>query len=116
MLPLNYGNGIEISIKSRAAGPLAGRKEDYCTMSDLDERELAQQGLKNIEDAIVGLLTRHPQGLSCAQIAEMLGLHSDFVPEEPDLVAAGILTLLAKSGRILWDGDAQLYKDNPDMT
>lgn len=85
-------------------------------MSDRQERELAQQGLKYIEDAVVGLLTRHPQGLPRSAIADTLGLRSDLKAEERDLIAAGILELLVKSGRILWDEQRGLYKDNPDMS
>lgn len=84
-------------------------------MSDLDQRELAQEGLKYIEDAIVGLLTRHPSGMPTAQIAETLGLRADLAPGTQNLIVAGILELLAKSGRIVWDSETSRYKDNPDQ-
>lgn len=84
-------------------------------MSDLDSRELAQLGLKNIEDAIVALLSRRPEGLPLGEIADTLGLKSDFEGERRDMVAAGVLALLVKSGRIVWDAKAGRYRDNPDM-
>ena len=84
-------------------------------MSDLDSREMAQLGLKHIEDAVVALLSRHAEGLPLAEIADRLGLRSDLDGEKRDMVATGILELLVKSGRIVWDGDAQRYRDNPDM-
>jgi hypothetical protein len=83
-------------------------------MRDLMSRELAQQGLQFVEDAVVNLLTRHPEGMTTERIADVLGLRGDLEPEHRDLIVAGILELLVKSGRILWDEQAQIYKDNPD--
>lgn len=84
-------------------------------MSDLDNRELAQLGLKHIEDAVVALLSRHAAGMPLAEIADALGLRSDLPDERRNMVAAGILELLVKSGRIVWDAAAERYRDNPDM-
>jgi len=84
-------------------------------MSDLDSRELAQLGLKHIEDAVVALLSRHAQGMPLAAIADALGLRSDPAGEQRDMLAAGVLALLVKSGRIVWDAEADRYRDNPDM-
>jgi len=84
-------------------------------MSDLDSRELAQLGLKHIEDAVVALLSRHAEGLPLAEIADALGLGSDLDDKMRNTIAAGVLELLVKSGRIVWDGEAERYRDNPDM-
>ena len=84
-------------------------------MTDLDNRELAQLGLKHIEDAVVALLSRHAGGMPLAQIADALGLRSDLEDKQRSMVAAGVLELLVKSGRIIWDGQAERYRDNPDM-
>jgi hypothetical protein len=92
---------------SRETGP-------ETAMRDLKSRELAQQGLQYVEDAVVGLLTSHPEGMTTARIADALGLGSDLEPDHRDLIVAGILELLVKSGRIHWDKDAQIYRDNPD--
>jgi hypothetical protein len=83
-------------------------------MSDLDQRERAQLGLQYIEDAVVNLLVSHPKGLSQAQIADSLGLSAELPQAHREMVASGILELLARSGRILWDGAAGAYVDNPD--
>lgn len=83
-------------------------------MRELHSRELAQRGLQYIEDAIVGLLTRHSGGMPKEEIAEALGLRTDLAQEHRDLVIAGILELLVKSGRIIWDEKEQIYKDNPE--
>ena len=84
-------------------------------MSDLDSRELAQLGLKHIEDAVVALLSRHAEGMPLAEIADALGLRSDLDHNRRNAIAAGVLELLVKSGRIVWDGEAERYRDNPDM-
>lgn len=84
-------------------------------MSNLDSRELAQLGLKHIEDAVVTLLSRHAEGMALAAVADTLGLRSDLTGEKRDMIAAGVLELLVKSGRILWDAEAGRYRDNPDM-
>jgi hypothetical protein len=82
-------------------------------MRDLPQRERAQLGLQFIEDAVVALLTEHPTGLSPDAVAEVLGLRADLDPGHRDMIAAGILALLARNGRILWDDRHQLYVDNP---
>jgi hypothetical protein len=83
-------------------------------MNDLDHREQAQLGLKYIEDSVVNLLTRHPKGLSTPAIAEVLGLSSELEPKHRDMIASGILELLVRSGRILWNETSHTYIDNPD--
>lgn len=85
-------------------------------MSTRQQRELAQAGLKYIEDAVVALLTRHPEGMPMSEIAESLGLSSDLDAKKRDLIAMGVLELLVKSGRILWDEEAGRYKDNPEVS
>jgi hypothetical protein len=84
-------------------------------MSDLDSRELAQLGLKHIEDAVVALLSRHGDGMRLGEIAEVLGLGSGLDEAQRDGIAAGILELLVRSGRIRFDEEAGRYHDNPDM-
>lgn len=84
-------------------------------MSDLDRKELAQLGLKHIEDAVVALLSRHAEGMPLAEVADALGLRSDLAGEKRNMIAAGVLELLVKSGRIVWDAEAGRYRDNPDM-
>jgi hypothetical protein len=82
-------------------------------MRDLPERERAQLGLQYIEDAVVALLTEHAKGLTPANVADVLGLRADLDPGHRDMIAEGILALLARNGRILWDDRNQVYIDNP---
>lgn len=85
-------------------------------MNDLDHREQAQLGLKYIEDSVVNLLTRHPKGLSLSSIGEALGLGAELEPKHRDMITAGILELLTRSGRIIWDEASRSYLDNPDRS
>ena len=85
-------------------------------MNDLDHREQAQLGLKYIEDSVVNLLTRHPKGLSLSSIGEALGLGAEREPKHRDMITAGILELLTRSGRIIWDEASRSYLDNPDRS
>jgi hypothetical protein len=82
-------------------------------MSNLDQREQAQLGLQYIEDAVVALLTRHPDGMPSAVVADTLGLSTDLNPAHRDMIAEGILGLLSRNGRILWDEQKKVYVDNP---
>jgi hypothetical protein len=83
-------------------------------MGELDAQELAQLGLKHIEDAVVGLLSRHDAGLTDIAISERLGLAEGQGAEERVLLTSAVLGLLVASGRILKDGRAGVYRDNPD--
>lgn len=81
---------------------------------DLDAQEMAQLGLKKIEDAIVSLLSRRAQGLSSDAIAGALGLGAGLPPDKRGSIAAAVLDLLVQSGRILWDERRRVYLDNPE--
>jgi hypothetical protein len=83
-------------------------------MGDFDAEELAQLGLKQIEDAIVGLLARHEEGLTAASIAERLGLTQGLAIGKRTMIAEAVLGLLLETGRILWDTSDRVYRDNPD--
>jgi hypothetical protein len=49
-------------------------------------------------------------------IADVLGLRADLDTGHRNMIAEGVLALLARSGRILWDDRQQVYLDNPDRT
>jgi hypothetical protein len=87
-------------------------------MGDMHDREMAQLGLKHIEDAVVNLLTRHGTGMTTREIAEALdlALGMNAEPTIRDEMADGILRLLSATGRILRDEENGVYKDNPDMS
>jgi len=83
-------------------------------MRMLQQQERAQLGLEYIEDAIVTVLTDRPTGMTASAVADALGLRADLDPGHRDMIAEGILTLLARSGRILWDDANHVYIDNPE--
>lgn len=85
-------------------------------MSDIDQAERAQLGLKYIEDAVVNLLTRHTKGMSRGAIADALGLRTDLDAGHRDMIADGVLELLVRSGRILRDEVSGAYVDNPEKS
>ena len=82
-------------------------------MRDIIQRERAQLGLQYVEDAIVALLTEHPAGLQASAVADVLGLRTDLDPAHRDMIAEGVLSLLSRNGRIVWDDGRQVYVDNP---
>jgi hypothetical protein len=82
-------------------------------MRDLPRRERAQLGLQYIEDAVVALLTEHPKGLTPDSVADVLGLGTSLEPAHRGMIADGILALLARNGRLLWDDRRGVYVDNP---
>lgn len=83
-------------------------------MRMLQQQERAQLGLEYIEDAIVTVLTDDPNGMTASAVADALGLRTDLDPGHRDMIAEGILSLLARNGRILWDDARHVYVDNPE--
>lgn len=66
----------------------------------MDELKQAQAGLKQIEEAIVALLKRRPDGLRNADIAESLSLRSDFLGRQKDYLTYSVLGGLIHQGRV----------------
>ena len=75
---------------------------------DTAQLETAQAGLRYIEDAVLQLLLDvHPQGLRNVDIAERLGLRSDFRGGQKDYLTYTVLVRLREQGRVRREG--QLY-------
>jgi hypothetical protein len=75
----------------------------------MDEREQAQVGLKQIQDAIMALLKRRPEGLRNAEIAEALGLRSDFLGRQKDYLTYSVLGGLLRQGRVARNQDTKRF-------
>lgn len=60
----------------------------------------AQEGLKQIEDAILRLLDRNPRGLRNAQIADLLRLRSDFLGNQKDWLTYSVLGGLISQDKV----------------
>ena len=63
---------------------------------------MAQEGLKQIEEAIVRLLEQNPQGLRNTQVADLLGLRSDFLGNQKDYLTYSVLGGLIAKRKIAW--------------
>ncbi len=65
---------------------------------DTSGKKVAQAGLQQIEEAILEILERHPEGLRNAEIAQSLGLTSDFRGSYKNYLTYTVLmSLIAKS-------------------
>lgn len=84
-------------------------------MGDLAAREQAQLGLKKLEDAMVMLLARTPGGLSVDDIARELGLDTGLPHSRHNVIASAVLEVLVHTGRISWDEENGVWRDNPQM-
>jgi hypothetical protein len=78
-------------------------------MTAMNEREQAQTGLKQIQDAIIALLERRPEGLRNAEIADALGLRSDFRGRQKDYLTYSVLGGLLHQGRVAWNPDTKRF-------
>lgn len=76
---------------------------------DSDSQTLAQEGLRQIETAILRLLDASPRGLRNAEIADSLGLHSHFQGRQKDYLTYSILGGLLARGRITWDQGTKVF-------
>ncbi len=72
-------------------------------------QELAQSGLKQIEEAILRLLDANSQGLRNVDIARTLGLRSDFPDRQRDYLTYSVLGGLLARGEVLWDQQSKFF-------
>ena len=63
---------------------------------------MAQEGLKQIEDAILRLLERNPGGLRNSQLADFLNLRSNFLGNQKDWLTYSVLGGLIAQGKVAW--------------
>jgi hypothetical protein len=63
-------------------------------------QEKAQGGLRQIEGAILELLSQHPVGLTNAEIARTLGIETGESGEHRNMLSWSIIGRLIRSGRI----------------
>ncbi len=69
----------------------------------------AQEGLRQIEESIIKLLELNPQGLRNAQIADLLGLHSDFQGNQKDHLTYSVLGGLIAKGKVVRNDETKLF-------
>jgi len=63
--------------------------------------EQAQQGLELLKEAILGILAQKSDGLRNAEIAELLGIRSDYQGEQKDYLSWSVLGLLLNEGKVV---------------
>ena len=77
--------------------------------SSNDPHGMAQEGLVLMEEAIIKLLQTHPRGLRNSQIADLLGLHSDFRGNQKDYLTYSLLGGLIAKGKITRNDETKLF-------
>ena len=77
--------------------------------SDNHTQALAQDGLRQIETAILRLLDANPQGLRNADIARNLGLNFDFGGNYNNQLTYAVLGGLMSRGEIIRDPDTKVF-------
>lgn len=80
-------------------------------LKDMDTSviEAAQEGLRQIEDAILRLLEENPNGLRNSEIANLLSLRSDFRGRQQNYLTYSVLGGLLAGGRVVWDQEAKIF-------
>lgn len=72
----------------------------------------AQQGLQLLKESILELLAQKPNGLRNSEIAEELGIHSDYLGGQEDYLSWSVLGLLLKETKVIRKG--KQYFVSPD--
>ena len=76
---------------------------------DTTAYSMAQMGLRQIEEAIIKLLEANPQGLRNDQIADTLGLHSDFRGNQKDYLTCSVLGGLIAKEKVIRNDKTKLF-------
>ena len=77
--------------------------------SDNNTQSLAQEGLRQIETAILRLLDANPQGLRNADIARILGLNAAFRNRQRDYLTYSVLGGLMARGQVAWNQETKVF-------
>lgn len=70
----------------------------------MDSKQKAQQGVALIKEAILESLEGHPEGLTNAEIADLLDLRSDYLGRQKDFLPWSVLGLLLNKNQIRRSG------------
>ena len=81
--------------------------------NDPTARNFAQEGLRKIENAILELLERNPEGLSNVEIADLLDLRSDFLGGSRNFLTYSVLGGLLRQGKVRREGELRTAKYMP---
>ena len=72
-------------------------------------QQVAGTGLRQIEEAILGLFDLHPDGLRNFQIADLLALRSDFRGRQKDYLTYSVLGGLLAREEVTWDRETKKF-------
>ena len=61
---------------------------------------MAEEGLRNIQNAILKVLESNPQGMGNAEIADLLGLRSSIRGRQKNYLTYSVLGMLMEEGRV----------------
>ena len=78
-------------------------------MPQESELRMAQNGLALIQQAVLSLLRKHPEGLRNSQVADLLSLRSDFMGRQNNYLSYSVLGGLIKSGDVVWDQKTKIF-------
>lgn len=69
----------------------------------MTERDQALRGLSQLKQAIVDYLARHPEGCRNSEVAEALGIRSDFEGDQKDYLSYSVLGILLSEKKIRYE-------------
>lgn len=77
----------------------------------MDSKQKAKQGLALIKEAIIESISNHPEGLTNAELADLLDLRSDYLGKQKDYLPWSVLGLLLNDKQIRRNGRRYLLAD-----
>jgi uncharacterized protein len=82
----------------------------------MEPYEIAQEGLKQLKQAVIALLKSRPDGLRNVEIASALGIRSDHDGKQEDYLSYSILGLLMRSGVVVKSDEStyRLFTPRPE--
>ena len=109
-------HGTLANLESRG---LVSREENgklfFSRNGDAPGKEAAQAGLMNIESAILQLLSESPQGLRNVDIANRLGLNSEFRGSYRNYLTYTVLMSLQNQGKVNQDSQTKLFTGTENL-
>ncbi len=79
----------------------------------MEPYEIAQEGLKQLKQAVIALLKAHSNGLRNVEIASALGIRSDHDGKQEDYLSYSVLGLLMRSGVVVKTDESTYRLFNP---
>jgi hypothetical protein len=68
-------------------------------------REKAQSAVEMLKEAVLEVLSTHPEGLRHVDIVTVLDIHSDYLGRQRNYLSWSVVGLLMNAGRIRRKGD-----------